>query len=62
MQGYLESLSIHVQRYRKSMHRVVPLGSFLHRRQPITRRYTVCQALTRYGMLMAIIASFAGNS
>ena len=40
MQGHLESISIHVQRYRirESMHCVDPLGSLLHRRQPITRR------------------------
>jgi hypothetical protein len=38
--GYLNSIGIHVQRYRirGSIARVDPLGSLLHRHQPITRR------------------------
>ena len=36
--GYLNSIGIHVQRYRvrESIARVDPLGSLLHRRQPVT--------------------------
>lgn len=38
--GYLNSVGIHVQRYRvrESIARIDPLGSLLHRRQPVTRR------------------------
>lgn len=38
--GYLNSMGIHVQRYRVrgAIARVDPLGSLLHRRQPVTRR------------------------
>ncbi len=40
IQGYLTSTGVCVQRYRirKSISRVDPLGSFLHCRQPVTRR------------------------